>query len=85
MKKTRFTQEQIAFTLQQAEAGVAPAEVCRKMSISVQTLWGRRNLFDRSNICEIYRNSSKISIVYQVLIIATIVSHSLISTIHFIM
>lgn len=36
MKTTRFTQEQIAFALQQAEAGVALAEVSWKLEISEQ-------------------------------------------------
>ena len=34
MKKTRFTNEQIAFALRQAETGTQVAEVCRKMGIS---------------------------------------------------
>ena len=37
MKKSRFTDQQIAFALQQAEAGTRVAEVCRKMGISEQT------------------------------------------------
>lgn len=37
MKKTRFTEEQIAFALRQAETGTAVAEVIRKMGISEQT------------------------------------------------
>ena len=34
MKKTRFTEAQIAFALKQNETGVSVAEVCRKMGIS---------------------------------------------------
>ncbi|MHC2298051.1 hypothetical protein ACVJBD_002257 [Rhizobium mongolense] len=33
MKKTKFTEAQIAFILKQAEDGVAVAEVCRKAGI----------------------------------------------------
>jgi Transposase len=33
MKKSRFTEQQIAFALQQAEAGTSVDEVCRKMGI----------------------------------------------------
>ncbi len=34
MKKTLFTNEQVASTLRQAETGTQIAEVCRKMGIS---------------------------------------------------
>jgi putative transposase len=34
MKKSKFTEQQIAFALQQAEGGTPVAEVCRKMGIS---------------------------------------------------
>jgi len=34
MKKSRFTDQQIAFALQQAEGGTPVEEVCRKMGIS---------------------------------------------------
>lgn len=39
MKKTRFTEPQIAFVLKQAEAGVSVGEVCRKSGISEQTYY----------------------------------------------
>lgn len=39
MKKTRFTDAQIAFVLKQAEVGVAVGEVCRKAGISEQTYY----------------------------------------------
>ena len=44
MKKSRFTDEQIAFALRQAETGTPVKEVCRKMGISDQTFynWKRR-------------------------------------------
>ncbi len=34
MKKTRYTEEKIAFALKQAETGTRAGEVCRKMGIS---------------------------------------------------
>lgn len=37
MKKSRFTEEQIAFTLRQAELGTPVAEVWRKMGVSEAT------------------------------------------------
>lgn len=39
MKKTRYTEEQIAFALKQAETGTRVGEVCRKMSISEATFY----------------------------------------------
>ena len=37
MKRSRFTEEQIAFALKQAEGGTSVSEVCRKMGISENT------------------------------------------------
>lgn len=39
MKQSRFSEQQIAFILQQAEQGVAVEEVCRKAGISIQTYY----------------------------------------------
>ena len=39
MKKSRFTEGQIAFALRQAEGGVPIREVCRKMGVSEQTFF----------------------------------------------
>lgn len=39
MKKSRFTEEQIAFALKQAELGTAVAEICRKMGIADATFY----------------------------------------------
>jgi putative transposase len=37
--KSRFTDQQIAFALQQAEAGTPVAELCRKMGVSEPTYY----------------------------------------------
>jgi putative transposase len=44
MKKSHYTDEQIAFALRQAETGTPVAEVIRKMGIAEQTFynWKRR-------------------------------------------
>lgn len=44
MKRSRFTEAQIAFILRQAEEGTAVAEVCRKAGISDATFysWKKR-------------------------------------------
>ena len=39
MRKSKFTDEQIAFALKQAELGVSVEEVCRKMGISDATCY----------------------------------------------
>jgi len=39
VKKSRFTEEQIAFALKQAELGTAVQEICRKMGISDATFY----------------------------------------------
>lgn len=44
MKRSKFTEMQIAFALKQAELGTSVAEVCRKMGISEGTyyLWKKK-------------------------------------------
>jgi putative transposase len=39
MRTSKFTTEQIAFALKQAELGTSVAEVCRKMGITEQTFY----------------------------------------------
>ncbi len=46
MKKSRFTEEQIAFGLKQAELGTSDPEIFRKVGISDATFYknGRRSM-----------------------------------------
>jgi putative transposase len=39
MKKSRYTEEQIAFALKQNEVGTSVAEICRKLGISEATFY----------------------------------------------
>jgi putative transposase len=39
MKKSRYTEEQIAFALKQAELGTSVEEICRKLGVSEQTFY----------------------------------------------
>ena len=45
MKKSRFTDQQIAFALQQAEGGTPIEEVCRKMDISQATFFRWKKVY----------------------------------------
>jgi putative transposase len=45
MRKSRFSEQQIAFILRQAEAGTTVEEVCRKAGISVQTYYRWRSKY----------------------------------------
>ena len=45
MKKSRFTEEQIAFALKQQELGTAVDEICRKMGIAQATFFNWKKRF----------------------------------------
>jgi putative transposase len=45
MKRSKFTEQQIAFTLQQAEAGASVEEVCRKMGVSQATFYRWKKVY----------------------------------------
>ena len=55
MKKTRFTEEQIAFALRRAEAGVSVKEVCRKLGVSEQTFYRWKKKFTGMGVAEVRR------------------------------
>lgn len=55
MKKSRFTEEQIAFALRQAEGGVPIREVCRKMGVSEQTFFRWKKKFAGMGVAEVRR------------------------------
>ncbi|VVT28304.1 Insertion element ISR1 uncharacterized 10 kDa protein A3 (fragment) [Sphingomonas aurantiaca] len=45
MKKSRYTEEQIAFALKQAETGTPMAEVIRRMCVSEQTFYRWKKVY----------------------------------------
>lgn len=55
MKKTRYTEEQIAFALKQAETGTRVEEVCRKMGISEATFYNWKKKFGGTGVTELRR------------------------------
>jgi putative transposase len=48
MKKSRYTDEQIAFALRQAETGTSVQEVIRKMGISEATFYNWKKMYGQS-------------------------------------
>ena len=55
MKRSKFTESQISFALQQAETGVKIEEVCRKMGISDATFYLWKKKYGGLGVCEMRR------------------------------
>ncbi len=53
--KKNFTNEQIIYTLRQAEGGTAVAEVCRKTGITEQTFYRWKKKFAGMGVAELAR------------------------------
>jgi putative transposase len=55
MKRSKFTEEQIAFALHQADIGTSVEEVCRKVVISQATFYARKKKFGGMGLSELRR------------------------------
>jgi putative transposase len=55
MKKSKFTEEQIAFALRQVETGTRVTEVCRKMGIAEATLYNWKKKYGGLGVSELRR------------------------------
>ena len=55
MKSSRYSPEQMAFGLRQAEEGTPVAEVCRKIGISEQTFYRWMKKFQGVGVGEVRR------------------------------
>lgn len=55
MPKKRFTDEQIAFAMRQAEAGTSVGEICRKMGVAEATFYRWKKVYAGMGVAEIRR------------------------------
>ncbi len=55
MKRKRYSDEQIAFALRQAEGGTAVEEICRKLGVSEPTFYRWKKQFAGMGTVEIRR------------------------------
>ena len=55
MKKSKFTEEQIAFALHQADTGTSVDEVCRKIGISQATFYAWKKKYGGMGVSELRR------------------------------
>jgi putative transposase len=55
MKKSKFSEEQIAFALRQAEGGTSVGETCRKMGISEATFYNWKKKYGGLGVAELRR------------------------------
>ena len=55
MKKSKFTEAQIAFALKQSETGVKVSEVCRKMGVSEATFYNWKKKYGGLGVSELRR------------------------------
>lgn len=58
MRKSKFTEERIAFALRQVEGGTAVEQVCRKMGVSEATLYSWKKQFGGMGVVELRRPAS---------------------------
>ena len=55
MKKPRFTEQQVAQALRQAEQGTTAAEICRKLGVSEATFYAWKKRYAGMGVAELRR------------------------------
>jgi putative transposase len=58
MKKSKFSEEQVAYALRQAESGTAVADVCRQIGVSEATFYIWKKKFAHLGVSEVRRMRS---------------------------
>ena len=53
MKSSRYTPEQVAFAIRQAESGTSVSEICRKMGIAEQTFYRWKKKYAGMGVAEV--------------------------------
>ncbi len=53
MKSSRYSPEQVAFAMRQAESGTPVPEVCRKMGIAEQTFYRWKKKYSGMGVAEV--------------------------------
>jgi len=53
MKSSRYTPEQVAFAMRQAESGTPVPEVCRKMGVAEQTFYRWKRKYAGMGVAEV--------------------------------
>ena len=58
MKKSKFTEEQIAYALRQVESGTPPADVCRQLGVSEATFYIWKKKYAHLGVSELRKLSA---------------------------
>lgn len=55
MKSSRYTAEQVAFAMRQAESGTSVPKICRRMGIAEQTFYRWKKKYTGMGVAEVRR------------------------------
>jgi putative transposase len=55
MKRSKFSEEQVAYALRQAESGTAVADVCRQLGVSEATFYAWKKKYGHLGVSELRR------------------------------